>query len=111
MFRRATRSKQSRLRRKVVEALRTVSDVALDCSVYDLGCVYKVDIDADGQVARRMTLTGRGHPRALAFVEELRGLLEEIDGVNRVEVNLVWGPPRSAARMGDQARAGLAVSG
>lgn len=111
MARRSGRSKQSSLHRKVVQALRTISDVAVDYNVYDLGCIYALDVRDDGCVAVRLTLTERGHPRELAFVGEVRGLLQEIDGVNDVQVNLVWDPAWSAARISDQARANLAVSG
>lgn len=92
------------LRRRVIEALRTVHDPEIPVNIYDLGLVYRLDISADGDITVEMTLTAPGCPVAGVMPVMVRNAVIDIDGVGCVDVNLVWEPPWSPESMSEAAR-------
>lgn len=98
------------LRDAVVAALRTVFDPEIPMNIYDLGLIYGLDVDAaSGKVLVRMTLTAPGCPVAESFPGVVRCAVEEVPGVSEAEVELVWDPPWSMARMSEAARLELGM--
>ena len=75
------------------EALRSVEDPELHMSVLELGLIYGVEIDEDGQVTVDMTLTSPACPVGPMLQGLIFHKLSQVDGVEDVEVNLVWNPP------------------
>lgn len=75
------------------EVLKQVEDPELRLSIMDLGLIYNVDIDEDGMVTIDMTLTSPACPVGPMIQGQAYHLLTQIDGVEDVEVNLVWEPP------------------
>ena len=75
------------------EVLRQVEDPELRMSVMDLGLIYGVDIDEDGMVTIDLTLTTPACPVGPMIQGQAYHLLSQMDGVEDVEVNLVWDPP------------------
>ena len=80
------------LEEKIVKMLKTVYDPEIPVNIYDLGLVYKVDIDEQQNVRLDMTLTAPNCPAADFIVEDVRMKIESIEGVKSVEVNLVFEP-------------------
>ncbi|MEX2374777.1 MAG: iron-sulfur cluster assembly protein [Dehalococcoidia bacterium] len=78
---------------ELLEALRSVEDPELHMSVVDLGLIYGVEIDEDGQVTVDMTLTSPACPVGPMLQGLIFHKLAQVDGVEDVEVNLVWNPP------------------
>ena len=76
----------------VWEKLKTVPDPEMGISVVDLGLIYKVEIDG-GLVKILMTLTSPACPMADMFDELVGGAVRQLDGVDRVEVDLTFDPP------------------
>ena len=76
----------------IVAMLKTVYDPEIPVNVYDLGLIYKVDIDEEKNVRIDMTLTAPNCPAADFILEDVRMKVEAVDGVNNVEVNLVFEP-------------------
>jgi FeS assembly SUF system protein len=100
----------SGLRERVIDALRTVFDPEIPVNIYDLGLVYQLEIDAEtGDVLIRMTLTAPGCPVAQTFPATVEACIESVDGVNRAEVELVWDPPWTKARLSEAARLQLGM--
>jgi FeS assembly SUF system protein len=100
----------SRLRERVIEALRTVFDPEIPVNIYDLGLVYALDVEAEtGDVLIRMTLTAPGCPVAQSFPETVAECIESVEGVNHAEVELVWDPPWTKARLSEAARLQLGM--
>lgn len=86
------------------EALRGVDDPEVGMNIVDLGLVYGVDVDADMVVAR-ITMTSAACPMGEDIVEEAtQALRRAFPGVRVVDVDLVWDPPWTPARMSDDAR-------
>ena len=75
------------------EVLRGVQDPELQMSIVDLGLVYGVDIDEDGMVTVDMTLTSPACPVGPMLQGQIYYLLTQMEGVEDIEVNLVWDPP------------------
>ena len=75
---------------KIVTMLKTVYDPEIPVNIYDLGLIYKVDIDEELNVRIDMTLTAPNCPAADFILEDVRQKIESIDGVKSVEVNLVF---------------------
>jgi FeS assembly SUF system protein len=88
----------------LVTRFKTVFDPEIPVDIYELGLIYKVDINDDGFVDIDMTLTAPGCPVA----GEMPGWVEEaarkVDGVTGVKVALVFEPPWTPARMSDEAK-------
>ena len=75
------------------EILKQVQDPELHMSVVDLGLVYEVMIDDNGLVTIALTLTSPGCPVGPMIQGQAYHLLSQLEGVEDVEVNLVWDPP------------------
>lgn len=75
------------------EVLRDVEDPELHMSIVELGLVYGVEIDEDGQVTVDMTLTSPACPIGPMIQGLIFHKLTQVEGVEDVEVNLVWSPP------------------
>ncbi|WP_019119743.1 metal-sulfur cluster assembly factor [Brevibacillus massiliensis] len=89
---------------KVWAALEEVIDPELGINIVDLGLVYDVDVDESRNVSVTMTLTTPGCPLHGFISDEVTKKVKGIPEVNEVEVNLVWEPAWTPARMNDKAR-------
>ncbi|MDH6344071.1 FeS assembly SUF system protein [Parabacteroides sp. PFB2-12] len=89
---------------KIVSMLKTVYDPEIPVNVYDLGLIYKIEIDDDKHVTIDMTLTAPGCPVADFIVEDVRMRVESVEGVKSVDVNLVFEPPWDKNMMTEEAK-------
>jgi FeS assembly SUF system protein len=93
----------------IVKALSTVFDPELPVSIYELGLVYDVIVEASGSVGIRMTLTAPACPAAQFLPGQVQNVVEAIPGVADVKVDIVWDPPWSRDRMSDAAKLQLGI--
>jgi FeS assembly SUF system protein len=91
----------------VAAALRTVYDPEIPVNIHDLGLIYKMDIDAKGDVRIDMTLTAPACPVAGILPGQVAKAVAAVEGVGEVEVSLVWDPPWTRERMTDEAKFAL----
>ncbi len=89
---------------KIVRLLKTVYDPEIPVNVYDLGLIYKVDVDDDNNVKVDMTLTAPNCPAADFIVEDIRMKIESIDEVKNVDVQLVFEPEWDKDMMSEEAK-------
>ena len=89
---------------KVVEMLRTVYDPEIPVDIYSLGLVYKIDLNDSGDLTVDMTLTAPNCPAADFILEDVRMKIESVDGVNNVDVNLVFEPEWDKDMMSEEAK-------
>jgi FeS assembly SUF system protein len=94
---------------EIATALRTVFDPEIPVNIYELGLIYKVDIDPENNVAVKMTLTAPGCPVAGEMPEQVRGAVADVDGVKDVDVELVWDPPWNPGLMAETAKLQLGM--
>ena len=88
----------------VLEMLRSVIDPELGVNIVNLGFVYDVAVDPDGNVAIEMTLTTPGCPLGGFLDDQIRACLAQLPQVRGVAVRLVWEPPWDPTAMSDVAR-------
>ena len=93
----------------IVEALKGVFDPEIPVNIYELGLIYKIDIDAENNVALKMTLTAPGCPVAGEMPEQVRGVVADLDGIKDVDVELVWDPPWDPSKMAETAKLQLGM--
>ena len=91
----------------IVAALKTVYDPEIPSDIYELGLIYRVDIDDDRNVAIDMTLTAPGCPVAGEMPGWVENAVSTVQGVQAVTVNMVFDPPWDQSRMSDEARVAL----
>ena len=97
----------ARLSDEIVTALKTVYDPEIPADIYELGLIYKVDIDDDRAVKIDMTLTTPNCPSAAELPEMVENAVASVPGVREAKVTIVWDPPWDPSRMSDEARAVL----
>ena len=97
------------LRENVIAALRTIYDPEIPVNILDLGLVYALDIDPQGNIEIEMTLTAPACPVAGTFPGIVEARLREIEGVKSVYVELVWEPPWSMDTMTDEVKLQLGL--
>jgi FeS assembly SUF system protein len=100
---------QRALESTVVEILRTVYDPEIPVNIYDLGLVYRIDIDAENHVKVTMTLTSPGCPVAGSLPGQVEQRIEAIPEVKSAEVDLVWDPPWDKSRLSESAMLDLGL--
>lgn len=87
----------------LIEVLRTVYDPEIPINIYDLGLIYRLDVDDQGRVEVEMTLTAPACPVAGTLPGEVGRVIDAVPGVTEATVRLVWSPPWSKERMSEEA--------
>ena len=91
----------------IVGALKTVYDPEIPCDIYELGLIYKIDIDDDRACTVDMTLTAPGCPVAGEMPIWVENAVNSVAGISGTKVNLTFEPPWTKDRMSDEARLAL----
>jgi FeS assembly SUF system protein len=91
----------------IVAALKTVYDPEIPADIYELGLIYKIDVDDARNVAVEMTLTAPGCPVAGEMPVWVENAVASVAGVGQVSVKLTFDPPWDQRRMSDEARLAL----
>ena len=89
---------------RIIKMLKTVYDPEIPVNVYDLGLIYKIDVDDEKNVRIDMTLTAPNCPAADFLLEDIRMKVASIEGVKNVEVNLVFEPEWDKDMMSEEAK-------
>ena len=97
----------ARLTDDIVAALKSVYDPEIPCDIYELGLIYKVDIEDDRSISIDMTLTAPGCPVAGEMPGWVQDAVSSVAGVGPVNVEMVFDPPWTPDRMSDEARVAL----
>ena len=92
---------------KLVIALKTVYDPEIPVDIYELGLIYKIDIDDNRAVDIEMTLTAPGCPVAGDMPAWVENAVSAVEGVSMARVKLVFVPPWDPSRMSEEARVAL----
>ena len=96
--------KEEEIRDKVIEVLQTVFDPELPVNIYELGLIYKVEVNEGGNVFVLMTLTAPGCPAAQSLPLEVDEKVRAIDGVSDVLVTVTWDPAWNKSMMSEAAQ-------
>jgi FeS assembly SUF system protein len=96
-----------RLRDDLIAALKTVFDPEIPVDIYELGLIYRLDVDDDRNIEVDMTLTAPGCPVAGDMPGWVENAVSSVPGVGQVKVKLVFDPPWDMMRMSEEARLAL----
>lgn len=88
----------------IVEAIKTVFDPEIPINVYDLGLIYKINQQDNGDIHIDMSLTAPGCPVAGVLPQQVADAVALIDGVGAIEVEVVWEPAWTLERLSEEAR-------
>ena len=96
-----------RITTDLIGALKTVYDPEIPVDIYELGLIYKVDLDDDRNLVIDMTLTAPGCPVAGEMPGWVENAARAVEGIQDVTVNMVFDPPWDASRMSEEAQVAL----
>jgi FeS assembly SUF system protein len=92
------------LEAEILKALKTIYDPEIPVNIYDLGLIYEIDVDEFDNVNIKMTLTAPNCPIADTLPFEIKEKVKALEGVNQVNINLVFDPPWGIEMMSDEAK-------
>lgn len=93
-----------KIEERIIDMLKTVYDPEIPVNVYDLGLIYKIDLQDDGELTIDMTLTAPNCPAAEFIMEDVRQKVESVDGVKAAQVNLLFEPEWDKDMMTEEAK-------
>ncbi|MDE6418710.1 MAG: iron-sulfur cluster assembly protein [Muribaculaceae bacterium] len=96
-----------KIEERAVDMLKTVYDPEIPVDIYNLGLIYGIDLDEEGNLTVTMTLTAPTCPAAEFLVEDARIKLESIEGVKSVDVQIVFEPEWNKDMMSEEAKLDL----
>jgi FeS assembly SUF system protein len=94
----------ARLSDDIIGALKTVYDPEIPADIYELGLIYKIDVEDNREVKIAMTLTAPGCPVAGEMPGWVQDAVGSVEGVSNVEVDMVFDPPWTPDRMSEEAK-------
>ena len=97
------KQESEKMKEAVIQALKGVHDPEIPVNIYDLGLIYGIDIQEQGEVAIQMTLTSPNCPVAESLPGDVERAVNQVEGVSECIVELVWEPPWSKDRMTEAA--------
>ncbi|HVX81926.1 MAG TPA: SUF system Fe-S cluster assembly protein [Devosiaceae bacterium] len=97
----------ARITADLIGVLKTVYDPEIPVDIYELGLIYRVDLDDNRNLSIDMTLTAPGCPVAGDMPGWVENAAMSVEGINGVTVNMVFDPPWDASRMSEEAQVAL----
>ena len=102
-----TQEEKTKIEERIVDVLKTVYDPEIPVNIYDLGLIYRVEVNDEGSVDIDMTFTAPSCPAADFILEDVRQKVDTIEGVKSANVNLVFEPEWDKSMMTEEARVEL----
>ena len=96
-----------RVEKDIVLTLKNIYDPEIPVNIYDLGLIYKIDLQDDGEAIIDMTLTAPNCPAADFIMEDVRQKIDSVEGVSSAVVNLVFEPEWDKDMMSEEAKLDL----
>ena len=94
----------SDVKSKVIEEIKKIYDPEIPVNIYELGLIYKIEVDDKNKVNVDMTLTSPNCPVAESLPKDVKNIIMTIEGVSDVNLNLVWEPPWDKDKMSEAAK-------
>lgn len=100
---------QEALRNEIIKNLKVIYDPEIPVNIYDLGLIYNIDIDNEGNVSVLMTLTTPNCPVAESMPQEVHDILAPIEGIGNVNIELTFEPAWNPENLSDEAKLALGM--
>ncbi len=98
------REELARLTDDIIASIKTVYDPEIPADIYELGLIYRIDIEDDRAVKIDMTLTAPGCPVAGEMPGWVENAVNTVEGISGVEINMTFDPPWTPDRMSEEAQ-------
>ena len=92
------------LKEKIISEIKKIYDPEIPVNIYELGLIYKIEVNKENKVIIEMTLTSPNCPVAESLPNSVKENILKIDEVNEVDLKLVWDPPWSKEKMSEMAK-------
>ena len=92
------------IKEKVIEEIKKIYDPEIPVNIYELGLIYKIEVDEKNKINIDMTLTSPNCPVAESLPIEVKENIKKVEGVSDVNLNLVWEPPWDKDKMSEAAK-------
>ena len=92
------------LKEKVIAEIKKIYDPEIPVNIYELGLIYKIEVDQKNKVKVDMTLTSPNCPVAESLPNQVKQNIMKVEGVSEVDLNLVWEPPWTKDKMSETAK-------
>ena len=102
-----TQEEHSQTEQRIIEVLKTVFDPEIPVDIYNLGLIYRVELQDNGQLEVDMSLTAPNCPAADFIIEDVRTKVSAVSGVTSANVNMVFEPEWDKSMMTEEARVEL----
>ena len=99
----------SDIKKKVIEEIKKIYDPEIPVNIYELGLIYKIEVDDKNKIDIDMTLTSPNCPVAESLPKQVKDNIIIIEGVSDVNLNLVWEPPWDKDKMSEAAKLELNI--
>ena len=103
------KEEKTQIEERIVEVLKTVFDPEIPVNIYDLGLIYRIELQDDGTLELDMTFTAPTCPAADFILEDVRTKVEAVSGVTSATVNMVFEPEWDKSMMTEEARIELGL--
>ena len=94
----------SDIKNQVIEEIKKIYDPEIPVNIYELGLIYKIEVDEKNKVNIDMTLTSPNCPVAESLPKEVKENIMKVEGVSDVNLNIVWEPPWDKDKMSEAAK-------
>ncbi len=94
----------SDIKSQVIEEIKKIYDPEIPVNIYELGLIYKIEVDEKNKVNIEMTLTSPNCPVAESLPKDVKENIMKVEGVSDVNLNLVWEPPWDKDKMSEAAK-------
>ena len=94
----------SDIKEKIIEEVKKIFDPEIPVNIYELGLIYKIEVDEKNKVNVDMTLTSPNCPVAESLPNQVKENIMKVEGVSDVKLNLVWEPPWDKDKMSEAAK-------
>jgi|TARA_B100001540_G_scaffold272209_1_gene256394 FeS assembly SUF system protein len=92
------------LKEKIIKEIKKIYDPEIPVNIYELGLIYDININENKEVNIKMTLTTPNCPVAESLPKEVKDSVNGIEGVEKVDLDLVWDPPWDKSMMSEAAK-------
>ena len=92
------------LKDKIINEIKKIYDPEIPVNIYELGLIYKIEIIEEKKVNIDMTLTSPNCPVAESLPKEVKDGIMQVEGIDDVDLDLVWDPPWDKDRMSEAAK-------
>ena len=92
------------IKNKIIEEIKKIYDPEIPVNIYELGLIYKLEVDEKNKVKVDMTLTSPNCPGAESLPNQVKENIMKVEGVSDVNLKLVWEPPWDKEKMSEAAK-------